>query len=445
MKQGIKRLTDLRQIVIFSIALLLIIFMNVQKASAEVKSKEQPYLIKVNRVHNTITIYEKGEDGKYSVPIKAMVCSVGKKGTQTKLGTFQTKAKYRWKELMGKVYGQYSTRIVGGILFHSVYYYTNGNPATLATKEYNNLGSEASHGCIRLTVEDAKWIYDNCPLGTTVVVYDDKSSPGPLGKPEAIKLPSTVRWDPTDPDVKNPYYKKLPSISGTKNKSVAWGTEVDLLEGVKAKSSVGLDITSRLVVEGEINPYKSGDYWITYKVTDSLQRTSMNKIKVTVKRSKKAPILEGINDMVVKGDTVIDDTFAREGITASCMGVELNPADIVVEIKAVNELQYRITYSINVGRETIKYAIISIDKEAPVFTGIEDRILTVDQIPDREMALENVEVTDNYTLLTQENIEVTIAENPDGGYLVTYKAVDEFGNEVIENAKFDIDMADPLL
>lgn len=445
MKQGIKRLTDLRLIVIFSVALLLIIFMNVQKASAEVKSKEQPYLIKVNRVHNTITIYEKGEDGKYSVPIKAMVCSVGKKGTQTKLGTFQTKAKYRWKELMGKVYGQYSTRIVGGILFHSVYYYTNGNPATLATKEYNNLGSEASHGCIRLTVEDAKWIYDNCPLGTTVVVYDDKSSPGPLGKPEAIKLPSTVRWDPTDPDVKNPYYKKLPSISGTKNKSVAWGTEVDLLEGVKAKSSVGLDITSRLVVEGEINPYKSGDYWITYKVTDSLQRTSMNKIKVTVKRSKKAPILEGINDMVVKGDTVIDDTFAREGITASCMGVELNPADIVVEIKAVNELQYRITYSINVGRETIKYAIISIDKEAPVFTGIEDRILTVDQIPDREMALENVEVTDNYTLLTQENIEVTIAENPDGGYLVTYKAVDEFGNEVIENAKFDIDMADPLL
>ena len=34
------------------------------------------------------------------------------------------------------------------------------------------LGRRASHGCIRLTVEDAKWIYDNCPAGTTVIIQD---------------------------------------------------------------------------------------------------------------------------------------------------------------------------------------------------------------------------------------------------------------------------------
>ena len=33
------------------------------------------------------------------------------------------------------------------------------------------LGINASHGCIRLTLTNAKWIYDNIPRGTKVVIY----------------------------------------------------------------------------------------------------------------------------------------------------------------------------------------------------------------------------------------------------------------------------------
>ena len=36
----------------------------------------------------------------------------------------------------------------------------------------SNLGRKASHGCIRLKIDDAKWIYDNCPYGTTVVIQE---------------------------------------------------------------------------------------------------------------------------------------------------------------------------------------------------------------------------------------------------------------------------------
>ena len=32
------------------------------------------------------------------------------------------------------------------------------------------LGTQASHGCVRLSVDDATWIYTNCPAGTTVKV-----------------------------------------------------------------------------------------------------------------------------------------------------------------------------------------------------------------------------------------------------------------------------------
>ncbi len=108
MDKNIKRGTKLRHFVwIFS---LMILFMtgNAQTAFAKAQ-KDMPYLIKVNRVCNTITVYARDENGKYTAPIKAIVCSVGQKNTQTKLGTFQTKEKYRWKELMGKVYGQYSS------------------------------------------------------------------------------------------------------------------------------------------------------------------------------------------------------------------------------------------------------------------------------------------------------------------------------------------------
>lgn len=33
------------------------------------------------------------------------------------------------------------------------------------------LGMPLSHGCVRLNINNAKWIYDTIPTGSTVVVY----------------------------------------------------------------------------------------------------------------------------------------------------------------------------------------------------------------------------------------------------------------------------------
>lgn len=78
------------------------------------------YYIKVNYGANTVTIYTKDADGNYTVPYKAMVCSTG---TATpKSGVYKIQNRWRWLGLIGGVYGQYSTQIVGNILFHSVPY-----------------------------------------------------------------------------------------------------------------------------------------------------------------------------------------------------------------------------------------------------------------------------------------------------------------------------------
>lgn len=180
----------------------------VEEPPKEVTPKTEnknPYYIKINYTQNVVTIYGKDDKGNYTKPIKAMVCSTGS-ATPTS-GTYKMSYKYRWLALYGGVYGQYCTRIVGHILFHSVPYLENGNQGSLEYWEYDKLGTSASAGCIRLTVQDAKWIYDNCKSGTEVEFYSD-SNPGPLGKPTAQKISGdeTVRgWDPTDPDAKNPW------------------------------------------------------------------------------------------------------------------------------------------------------------------------------------------------------------------------------------------------
>lgn len=240
---------------------------------------EFPYKIMVNRLANCITIYTLDENNQYTVPYKAMICSAG--GSETPAGKFNISSKYDFKTLFYKSYGQYCSRIYGSILFHS-----SGNNSLnkddLNAEDFNNLGQGVSHGCIRLTVADAKWIYDNCPSGTEVVIYDS-DYPGPLGKPECIKVPEGTRWDPTDPDENNPWNDKMPWIEGAEDKLVYEDDVIDYCEGVRAYDTCGNDITDKLVVEGNVNLDIPGEYLITYSVTDLLGRTAECQVIYTVR------------------------------------------------------------------------------------------------------------------------------------------------------------------
>ena len=163
------------------------------------------YYIKVNYGANVVTVYTKDAEGNYTVPVRAMVCSTGRATPRS--GVYSIKSsKHRWGALFGGVWGQYTTQIVGNILFHSVPY-LSANPSNLEYWEYDKLGTTASAGCVRLKVCDAKWIYDCIPVGTPVEFYSD-SNPGPLGKPGAQKISGNEAcrgWDPTDPDANNPW------------------------------------------------------------------------------------------------------------------------------------------------------------------------------------------------------------------------------------------------
>lgn len=73
--------------------------------------------------------------------------------------------------MKGYVFGSgyscyYFTQYSGNYLFHSILY----NQDTFTVQD-GTMGRPVSHGCIRLWIENAKYIYDNVPRGSTVLVY----------------------------------------------------------------------------------------------------------------------------------------------------------------------------------------------------------------------------------------------------------------------------------
>ncbi len=174
-----------------------------QKEKVTKISNTAPYYIVVNYSSNVVTIYGKDENNEYTRPIKAMICSTGIATPRS--GIYKLGARSKWRALFGNVYGQYAVNIVGNILFHSVPYLSTDN-STLEYWEYDKLGTSASAGCIRLKVEDALWIFNNCGRGTQVEF--SASAPTPLGKPGAKKIsgyPDLRGFDPTDPASNNPW------------------------------------------------------------------------------------------------------------------------------------------------------------------------------------------------------------------------------------------------
>lgn len=286
------------------------------------------YYIKVNKGTNVVTVYK--NDG---TPYTAFTCSTG---YATPLGTFYTPAKYRWWTLDGPSYGQYCTRITGSILFHSVWYYQQTKNSQ-SYVQYNKLGTTASHGCVRLTVAASKWIYDNCPTGTKVIIFNGKAKDDPLGKPKTITVKGYQGWDPTDPDKDNPYKTRdtKPVITVSK-KVLEYGSDFGT-GNMTCKDSGGFDITDWVKMTGTVNMKKIGTYPVTYSVIDSFGRTATKK--VTYKVVDKNPVtLTGVKKTLTQnvGDTV----NLRSGLQATdAAGVNLT-SKIAIYIKAPSADSY---------------------------------------------------------------------------------------------------------
>lgn len=121
------------------------------------------YLILVD-LTNCKTMVFKGSKGSWC-PYRMFKCSPGKPSTPTVRGDFTVTGRgYSFGTSSYTCY--YYTQFYGNYLFHSVLYHAG----TFRVKD-GRLGMHLSHGCVRMHINSAKWIYDNIPNKTHVNIY----------------------------------------------------------------------------------------------------------------------------------------------------------------------------------------------------------------------------------------------------------------------------------
>ena len=131
------------------------------------------YRIDVDIANQIATVYRQS-DGSVA---RQMVCSTGADGT-TPRGTFRLQKsraadRSEWYFIgQYQCYVKYPTRIQGSILFHSLPY-ADMDMDTIDPQAVSQLllGEKASHGCVRLRWQDARWIAENCPDGTETHIF----------------------------------------------------------------------------------------------------------------------------------------------------------------------------------------------------------------------------------------------------------------------------------
>ena len=123
------------------------------------------YLILVDKAqHKTMIL--KGSKNNWK-ELYYWDCNDGAPESETPTGEFTTALKILY-------FGEddyrcwYATQFWGDYLFHSVLYEIDDAPKVITD---GRMAMNTSHGCVRLNLENAKWMYDNIPEGTKVVIY----------------------------------------------------------------------------------------------------------------------------------------------------------------------------------------------------------------------------------------------------------------------------------
>ena len=123
------------------------------------------YIVIVDRAAHRVGVFK---GSKYNwADAKYYKCCVGKPSTPTISGTYYIKSRGKYFDTGTKGRCWYFTQINGNYLFHSVIYDRQNSPKRIID---NSMDAAVSHGCVRLDLENAKWIYDNIRNNTKVIM-----------------------------------------------------------------------------------------------------------------------------------------------------------------------------------------------------------------------------------------------------------------------------------
>lgn len=120
------------------------------------------FLIYVDLKNFKVNIF-KGSKNNWILE-KSYLCTIGKDSTPTPSGIFKIGVKGLYFGVNKGYKCWYYSSFKGNYLFHSIIYNLDG------TIRDGRLGMKLSDGCIRLLKANAKYIYDNIPEDTKVII-----------------------------------------------------------------------------------------------------------------------------------------------------------------------------------------------------------------------------------------------------------------------------------
>ena len=131
-------------------------------AGAHLSSKTD-FLLWVDLSRIRLYVLEYADEG-WQV-LHTLPCAVGDASHPTPGGRFEISYKCASIGKEDLYLCRYALCFYGGYMLHSVLFDWSGNEVI-----DGRLGMRISHGCVRLRVQDVKWLYDTIPIGTTVFV-----------------------------------------------------------------------------------------------------------------------------------------------------------------------------------------------------------------------------------------------------------------------------------
>ncbi|NPV69867.1 MAG: L,D-transpeptidase [Firmicutes bacterium] len=136
------------------------------ESAGKTREDDSELWVEVDQSQQRVFVHQGGK------VVQTFVASTGISSSPTSNGTFRIENRGDWfyspKYKQGGMYWvSFMNR--GEFLFHSVPMDENRK---IIAHEAAKLGQKASHGCIRLSVADARWFYENIPANTRVVIHD---------------------------------------------------------------------------------------------------------------------------------------------------------------------------------------------------------------------------------------------------------------------------------
>ena len=225
-----------------------------------------------------------------------------------------------------------------------------------------------------------------------------------------------------------------PIIEGIDDKTIYIGDTFNELEGVKALDQEDGDITEQIVIDGSVDTTKSGEYNLTYMVTDSSRFTYKKQIKIKVVGDS-IPIINASDITISEGKNFIplDYVNAYDSVDGDITSnITITQNDVNTNVVGTYKVTYKVINSKGIEKtKTINVNVVSDLIPKLYVASMETKINEPLDLKKYIIAYDN----EDGNIIDKVTINGEIDYTKEGIYEISISVNDSFGHNINKNTK----------